>query len=111
MPGSLIWLLFSAALLFAFALGRKDARSGRYRRRGGYIKPPASPITRAGTTLTQSATGTTASISSLSVPGGVSEAWETPRLLRDRSRITGRGWSTVGTEALGANGARRRDAA
>ena len=98
-------LLFSALqlLLAWFWLPPMRAR-GRARRRGGYIKPPASPTLNPGMTRALLVPGTTAYFSSPSVPGGVSEGWETPRLLRDPSRLTGRGWSTVGTEALGANG-------
>ena len=110
MPGLLIWLLFAVALLFSFALGRKDARTPDLRR-GGFVKLRVSPTQSLGTILELSETETTAPISSPYPHGGVSGAWEARRLLRDPSRITGRGWSIAGTEALGANGVRREAAA
>jgi len=102
--GVLVW--FWLALLYLLLLsppGPRRAR-GRRRRRGGYVKPPVSPRLNPGMTRALLVPGTSAYFSSPSVPGGVSEGWETPRLLRDPSRLTGRGWSTVGTEALGASG-------
>jgi hypothetical protein len=61
-PGWLIWLAWASALLFAYALGRKDARTGRHHRRGGYIRPSLSASDSAnhttGPTLTLAATST-----------------------------------------------------
>jgi hypothetical protein len=101
----LIWLAFG---WFCFLLTRTGAPARRARtrsrRRGGYIKPHASPIRSRGTTLTRSDQETTGSSSSPYPPGGLSEDWVGRRLLRDPSRLTGRGWSTVGTEGAGGNG-------
>jgi hypothetical protein len=101
-----VLLLLALHLCWLYLLVRPPRGRGRARRRGGYIKPPASPRLNPGMTRVLLVPGATAYFSSFYVPGGVSEAWETPRLLRDPSRLTGRGWSTVGTEALGASGAR-----
>jgi hypothetical protein len=102
---ALIWLAFG---WFCFLLTRTGAPARRARtrsrRRGGYVKPPASPIASRGTTLTRSEQETTASFSSPYPPGGLSEDWVGRRLLRDPSRLTGRGWSTVGTAEAGKNG-------
>jgi len=101
--------------LLGFAAGRSSVqpmpRNGRRRPDGGSSKPPASPTPKAGTTLGLSGTATT-DYSSSPLPLGLrSVAWEAPRLLRDPSRLTGRGWSIAGTEALGANGVQRDYAA
>ncbi len=84
---------------------------GRHPRRGGYIRPGASHRLSPTIINAQSDAATTGSFSLRCPPGGVSEAWETPRLRRDPSRLTGRGWSTLGTAAPGASGARLGDAA
>lgn len=91
------WLV---VFLWVLALWRTAGRSPR---RGGYVKPPASPMQRAATIRQQSEVDWGYS-SSNPPPGGASVEWVGRRLLRDPSRLTGRGWYTVGTEALGASG-------
>jgi len=112
-----VWLPLS--LLAAFYLGlclglltRSLAlAASRHPRHGGDTKQPASPGQRAVTAFPQSTTVTMGYFSLPLLPGGASEAWVGRRMLRDPSRLTGRGWSIVGTEALGANGAPPKDAA
>ena len=111
------WLgVLCGALLLAALIGRP----GRDLRRGGYIKPPASTDTRSAsqlylTRLPGRSYGVTETIlhhvedsSSYGGPGPVSAAWAIPRLRREPSRLTGRGWSTVGTAGAGGNGRRLR---
>lgn len=101
------WFVVPALL----ALTILRAPTGRPSRRGGYVKPPASPGTKAGTIRGVSVMGPTGSISSSYPPGGLSADWVGRRALRDPSRLTERGWSTVGTAAVGANGLRQAFAA
>jgi hypothetical protein len=125
-------IVICAPLLFlvAFSMGRESIRLQRRRTWGVYLRPTythspgiqypprgggsnqhASPTPRAATTREPSATAATASSSSSLVPGHRSVVWEAPRMLRDPSRLTGRGWSTLGTATPGANGLQHEDAA
>lgn len=105
MPGwllslSLVLFVWLVVYLWVLALCRTAGRSPR---RGGYVKPPASPMQRAATIRQQLEVDWGYS-SSNPPPGGASVEWVGRRLLRDPSRLTGRGWSTLGTAAPGANG-------
>jgi hypothetical protein len=102
--GYIIASLFAVLLLSAFALGH-TRDPGRTRLRGGKRKRAVSLMRSRVVAYTTPATPTrAASTSSYLLPGGASAEWVTPRELRDPSRLTGRGWSTAGTEALGASG-------
>ena len=91
--------------------------SSRAHRRGGYIRPSASTPTKSDSEATREwlhggFDGMTPTMrlvvegcSSSTRPGGASAGWAIPRALRDPSRLTGRGWSTLGTATRGASGA------
>jgi hypothetical protein len=103
LSGVLAWCWLCAYLLYWLVTGERPTLIQR-RRRGGYIKPRVSHTPSRGITLTSGLIRRIEDCSSLSgAPGLVSEAWETPRMLRDPSRLTGRGWS-IGVMDAGANG-------
>jgi len=103
----LVW--FGVSLLFAgwfasgwFWRGRWERRT-RARRRGGFVKPPASARMRDGGLPTPE-TAITARISSYSLRGPEPEAWDFPRWPPLRSRLGARGSSGNVTAARGASG-------
>lgn len=94
------WAVAGLLVVATFPRGVFKNDEGEQNRRGGYVKPPASPGTKAAT-----APPAPTSTSLSGAPSLVSAAWETPRSLRDPSRLTERGWSTSGTVVAGENGA------
>ena len=113
MSGALAWfgvglwlvLLFSAGW---YSRGRWERRA-QARRRGGYVKPPASAHTKAHGRATP-ATGITARISSYSARGSL---WEDTAYRRKLRRVSRRGAPTVSgdvTAARGGSGERRAPA-
>lgn len=120
-------VVICAPLLFlvAFSMGRSSIQRkrmpGLYLRPTGEPKPPASRTPRVATIRAQSVTATMDSSSSRQVHGfqpvaksaliHMDDSYMARRMLRDPSRLTGRGWSTLGTGTPGANGQRHADAA
>lgn len=111
--GLSVLLASSLTLLTALWLARPR---GRRPRRGGSDRRPASTRPRFEDTSGDPMNGRlsaagAAGFSSSGAPGIVSVAWVIPRAQRDPSRLTERGWSTLGTVAHGTNGQRRKAAA
>lgn len=111
---SALLLVVSASgllLLGLLALLAATRAAGRHPRRGGYIRLSASRTPSRAMIRTPQEAAVMGYFSSSLPPGGVSEGWAFPRWQRDPSRLTGRGWSTLGTADPGANGLQRPDAA
>ena len=108
---SVLLLLLPVCWLAGFAVGRMDHASGRYRRRGGELRPPASPGPSQGTWFINGATpGLEVSFSSSTQPGGASAARVTPPTLVLLSRPIGPGLSTDVMGTVGKSGRRLRAA-
>lgn len=105
----LLQLALSLLWLFLACLPPRKART-RATQRGGYVKPPASPITKVVVTLDPPAPGTTVYTSSRS---GLGSPWVGGVTLAERlgtSRLTEPGSSGNETGEVGASGQQRGSA-
>jgi hypothetical protein len=95
--------------LLAFTLGTGERF--RARRRGGYVKPPASLTSRAAATPLRPERETTVYTSSRSVPGDPLAGSVILAARAQRSKPTALGFSGKETAARGESGVRRGSAA
>jgi hypothetical protein len=115
-PHIAVVLLVPLLCVLCFTLGRltapKRRTRGLYLRPSFWLKPVASPPPNRITMFTSDLTPTRVGSFSSSLPlGEVSEVWAIPRQHHEPSRLTERGWSTIGTATRGGSGARPGDAA